>query len=452
MRRALLVAALVLAAPASASAAPFGELPFRPVSGSATCLRATGAPGELVRWVASGAEVLQARPDGLVPVTTVGLGKLRDCPAVADAGGWSVLAGPTASGVRIALREPGGAWGPPVTIAAKLTYGVEVAVSARGDVVVAWLEAASPRTTEVRAVRRPAGGAFGAPERLGGMAEYEQLSVGITGDGETLLAIAAEEGLQLATARPGLPFTTPRLLVESQYFNGDPALAVAPDGRALLATSTMDGLVLLEREPGADFVRRPVIRASSFDDIALALGPQGAAVVAWQSGGPGGAVFAMVRDGVAPFGAPVLVHEDEVRRTAGESLLAFGLAEGGPPQDGQTRLRVSFGADRRALLAWGTEGHGTGTATVTSAGRTEFGRLGSTVRDPAGVTPLRWPAARARSPGPTAMASSRRRPTRAGCTWRSRAPRRRPPRPRPGSRSARRATGRCARRNRSCCP
>jgi hypothetical protein len=387
MRRALIVAALVLATPASASAAPFGELPFRPVSGAATCLRATGAPAELVRWVAGGAEVLQAGPDGLVPVTTVPLGKLRDCPAAADASGAGVLAGPTASGVRIALREPGGGWSPPVTIPVKLAYGVEVAISARGDAVVAWLESAATTSTRVRAVRRPAGGAFGAPEDIGGVADYDQLLAGITGDGEALLAITGDKGLDLATARPGLPFTPPRLLVESEYFSGDPGLAVAPDGRALLAATTMDGLILLEREPGADFVRRPAIRASSFDSIAVALGLQGAAVVAWQSGGPGGAVFAMVRDGVAAFGAPVLVHGDEVER-GDDGSLGVGLAENAPPQDGQTRLRALLGADGRALLAWGTEGHGTGTATVTSAGRTEFGRFGSTIRDPAGVTPL----------------------------------------------------------------
>jgi hypothetical protein len=178
-------------------------------------------------------------------------------------------------------------------------------------------------------------------------------------------------------------------MVESEYSSGDPGLAVAPDGRALLATTTMDGLVLLEREPGAaQFVRRPAIRAAgSFDSIAAALGPNGAAVVAWQSGGPGGAVSAMVRDGAVAFGAPVLVRGDEIKPSDG-SLVGFGIAEGGPPQDGQTRLRVVLGADGRALLAWGTEGHGTGIATVTSAGLTESGRLGSTIRDPAGVTPL----------------------------------------------------------------
>lgn len=45
----LLVAIGFLIVAGSASAAPFGELPFTPVTGSVSGLRATGAPGELVR-------------------------------------------------------------------------------------------------------------------------------------------------------------------------------------------------------------------------------------------------------------------------------------------------------------------------------------------------------------------------------------------------------------------
>jgi hypothetical protein len=49
LRTLLAGAGLLLLGPAVASAAPFGELPFQPVAGSATCLRATGTAGELVR-------------------------------------------------------------------------------------------------------------------------------------------------------------------------------------------------------------------------------------------------------------------------------------------------------------------------------------------------------------------------------------------------------------------
>src|SRR4029079_2785507 len=111
----------------------------------------------------------------------------------------------------------------------------------------------------------------------------------------------------------------------------------AADGHALVAMTTDDGLVLFERAPGADFVRRPPVRqANSFDDIALAVGPEGAAVVAWQSGGPGGQVFAMVRDRAAAFGARVLVRGEELRPDS-LGLISFGAADDGPPHEGQTR-------------------------------------------------------------------------------------------------------------------
>ena len=46
----LALALLMLASlPAAADAAPFGELPVQPVAFPARCLRATGAPGEVMR-------------------------------------------------------------------------------------------------------------------------------------------------------------------------------------------------------------------------------------------------------------------------------------------------------------------------------------------------------------------------------------------------------------------
>src|SRR4051812_33606733 len=98
-----------------------------------------------------------------------------------------------------------------------------------------------------------------------------------------------------------MSFSARRRLVESESFGGDPVLAVAADGRALLATTTSDGLIVLERAPGEDFIRRPAIQADSSATVALALGAHGAAVIAWRDGGPGGAVSAMMRDGVVPF-------------------------------------------------------------------------------------------------------------------------------------------------------
>src|SRR5689334_17777330 len=115
MRRVVPTAAVLLAVlPASAAATPFGELPFRPAGGTATCLRATGYPGEVVRSTKTGAEFLQATPAGLVPVAAVnGPSQTSRCPVAAargDGAGVVAFGAPeeTRGGVavQVALREP----------------------------------------------------------------------------------------------------------------------------------------------------------------------------------------------------------------------------------------------------------------------------------------------------------------------------------------------------------
>jgi hypothetical protein len=59
------LALIILAAtPAAASAAPFGELSPLTVNNPARCVRATGAPGEVVRWAPGGADFMQATASG----------------------------------------------------------------------------------------------------------------------------------------------------------------------------------------------------------------------------------------------------------------------------------------------------------------------------------------------------------------------------------------------------
>ncbi len=57
---------LATVAAVAALAAPFGELPFRPVGAGANCLGPTGAPGELARAAPGGVEFLTATAAGLV--------------------------------------------------------------------------------------------------------------------------------------------------------------------------------------------------------------------------------------------------------------------------------------------------------------------------------------------------------------------------------------------------
>ena len=63
----LIAAAVALLAPGGAAAAPFGELPSGRSRGAATCLRATGAPGELVRQTKASVVLLRADASGLTP-------------------------------------------------------------------------------------------------------------------------------------------------------------------------------------------------------------------------------------------------------------------------------------------------------------------------------------------------------------------------------------------------
>src|SRR4051794_36253637 len=97
MRRVALVLALaVLAAlPASASAAPFAELPFLSLTGAAECVQAPGPPGVLARGRQRGVRFMQAGPAGLAQREAASLGGVSfPCPGVAlAASGAGVVAG-----------------------------------------------------------------------------------------------------------------------------------------------------------------------------------------------------------------------------------------------------------------------------------------------------------------------------------------------------------------------
>src|SRR4051794_15189551 len=159
---------LTLALPASAAAAPFEELPFRTVPTAALCLRATGVPGELLRWTRGGVELMQARADGLTPTGTVTLGTISDCPQVAaDATtGATIVAAAGKRAIRIVQRAPGGAWGAPTAIKTGGFAQLSVATSARGDALVAWVDVVGPERTRIRAALKPAGAATWTTQTL----------------------------------------------------------------------------------------------------------------------------------------------------------------------------------------------------------------------------------------------------------------------------------------------
>ena len=108
----LALALLILAAtPASVSAAPFGELAPLTVEHPARCLRATGAPGEVVRWAPGGADFSQATASGFSAPVHVTLGDgFGDCPlAMAQPSGAAIVVEQTHDGIAFAVRDPAGA-------------------------------------------------------------------------------------------------------------------------------------------------------------------------------------------------------------------------------------------------------------------------------------------------------------------------------------------------------
>src|SRR3954454_16399088 len=93
MRKLPLALAFLLLLPGTAGAAPFGELPPMTVKSPGVCLRATGAPGEVARWAADGAEIVQATASGFGASVHVKLGQsYGECPvAIAQASGAAVV-------------------------------------------------------------------------------------------------------------------------------------------------------------------------------------------------------------------------------------------------------------------------------------------------------------------------------------------------------------------------
>ena len=198
----------------------FAQLPALPVRGAADCLAATGAPGELIRWTDTGAEVMRATRGGLSATAEVRLGRLFGCPvAAARPGGAGVLVGGTLSGLRIALREPGAGWAAPISLPVEFALDPAAAISSRGDAVVAWVEIDHRFRTRLRAVRRPAGGSFGAPVtilgwRVRGIPPVP--AVGISAGGDALVGYihtqsedVLDQQVEVVDAPPGAPFGAP---------------------------------------------------------------------------------------------------------------------------------------------------------------------------------------------------------------------------------------------------
>ena len=404
----LALALLILAAmPAAAEAAPFGELPPVAVTNAARCLRATGAPGEVVRWAPQGAEFLQATASGFGAPVKIGLGdSFLECPvAVAQPTGAAVVIQRVDDGIAFAVREPGGTWGPTQLIAPEDGHTLDnpvAAISPRGDVAVAWTDTTlvhDDLAARVLVMRRPAGGKFGAPIELQKRTSYElakpRVALGVQDDG-TVLALwnpdnpddKERELVQFASAAPGAPFG-PATRLSSNLELHEFSLTTAPDGRAIAIIDEGAHTRVLERAPGGAFARVADLGYTEafFGQVAVALRPDGAAIVAWQDL-LHLQVMAIRRTSLGPFGKPERVGarpEDPY----GEELSDF---VGDAPTDHEGRgLAAAFAGDGRPVLTWApstTLGLLDWTAATVATFPGDVQALSGPLRDADSVTPV----------------------------------------------------------------
>jgi hypothetical protein len=151
MYRLALVLLVLAIAPAAAAAAPFGELPAQSVQNPARWMRATGAPGEVVRWAPQGAEFLQ--PTGAaVVIEEVDL--LPDFDPI-------MLTRPDSVNVQVLTGASGGRAATSRTVTAKLSvprlprFEALSAIRRGKKMVVTWHTASPLRRASVVGVASP---------------------------------------------------------------------------------------------------------------------------------------------------------------------------------------------------------------------------------------------------------------------------------------------------------
>ena len=309
--------------------------------------------------------------------------------------------------VTAAVRDPGGAWSAPRTVVpgkSRPETDAVAAVSERGDAALAVTTSdrdAGPARLLV--ARRAPGGAFAAPVTVLTTHVGERdpaVRLGFAAGGELRGRLDARRGLRVRPRRGDRPAGRPVRPV--QRIGGavapmPPGLAVAPDGRALLAFAAGGQIQVAERAPGAGFGPAAPLGAAADpigDDLAVASGAGGAAVVAWQ-GVVGRGVSAAVRPAGGAFGAPVTLRRaaPTSERDGNDSgPIDIGFAEdllfGG-------HLGVAVAGDR-ATVVWPRDAvtrglcwRGADAASVPLAGGpTAAELLGSPLRDVGSEAPL----------------------------------------------------------------
>jgi hypothetical protein len=364
----VLLASLALTPPLAE--APQMVLPGKSYGG---CPGATGVPGEVAIESSRGVRFLQASREGLRVREELELGGDTVCPEVSRrANGVGVVAAQrlgAGSGDEVVatVRDPGGAWRPPVSLAipeGSYVYDLDTAVADSGDAVVAWTERDAIRDAyRLRLARRPAGQAFGPAETIGPQWIADGvLEIGVAATGETFAMTATRESDRLPLHAPVRVAVAPRGEAFGAFtglglmaWRSQAALAVAQDGRALVAFGDGANVLVAERAPGEGFGSAAAAGAATDIvgvDADAALGTGGAAAVAW-AGREEHAGAMVTRRSQGPFTPPVTVRArtpftDDPFFVSQTFAAAFGI---GSAFEGRDAGTLALTGDGHAALA-----------------------------------------------------------------------------------------------------
>lgn len=400
MRRLLLLTLVFVALPGAGEApAAIPEHPPLPAERdrSAFCLRATGAPGALATAAAAsarrddhrlGTRLLLAdaerfAPDAAAPIRTEGCGTVATAAGgVAVAAGWEGVAAGRRHRLRAAVRDAGGAFAAPVTLARGPARDVRLAAAAGADgtAVVVWVQGRRLKRpapnfpgweARVMAARRSPGAGFSRPQALTPWADASsgastRLAAGIDAAGRIVVAWSIPTGSGDAfeippTTRVGVAwaardgrFGAPQTLRERVEDTDRLALAVAPDGEALLAFDGGEVVRTFEASPGGPFSFTGEVgggRRGPATDPAVALRDGGGAALTWRDGDGGRTVWVRTRERAGPFGPTRALVPARGSESLGVSVSLIspeGLVEG-PDNFGP---HIAVAGDGRAVVTW----------------------------------------------------------------------------------------------------
>lgn len=395
MRYAPLCAALAASVGALAPAAADGfiETAARssPRDAIATCLRSTGDPGQLallgpLSRRGSPTDLVEAGGGRLSERGRASVGALFECAAVATGGSTLVVAGARWRGdgeprLKVLVRDRA-AKDSRTTTLGRIRPGsdgqVAAAVSPRGDVLVAWVDGdaatlESSGRARIMVARRPPGGSFGAPEQLAPLRPLGEgellLTAGLDAAGAATVAwarpvpggrrISGLSVVEVRSAPPAARFGATQRLAGRAQDTSDLRLETAPDGRALLAYSANEAVTAFERAPGrvrfTELARFGGSLRSGAAEPAIALRPDGAAVIAWRfdtfdGSTPG--VRAAMRAGPGGLGPALTIDRTRGPSPGGGSFLGLGDPPFAPIDQDNLALSAALAGDGRVVLAW----------------------------------------------------------------------------------------------------